>query len=67
MQAPVVKHFIRNKPGEFPSAHLERVLDLQTIAVSPRVDLRRAPATFEKIAIADSKLAGRKPDLRPER
>src|SRR4051794_31367271 len=57
VQAPVVKHFVIDHPNEFCLTDLEWMFELQPVAITPRVDLRFAPASLEPVATIESELA----------
>src|SRR5262245_28984369 len=56
VQTPIVKNFVRNKPGEFCRFDIERMFQPDAIAVAPRIDLWIAPTPFKPIAISKSEL-----------
>ena|SRR5438270_10112044 len=51
VQAPIVENFVGHKPGELLFVDLKWMLDLNAIAITPRVHLRIAPAPLEIISI----------------
>ena len=59
VQAPVVKEFVINYPNEFGLADLKRMFELESVAITPRINLRFAPASLEPVAAIESKLAKR--------
>ena len=67
MQAPVVEYFLRHEPGELRFLNLERMLDLNSVAVTPGVNLRLAPAALKPVSIDQREFFDRHSQRSPER
>src|SRR5258708_4723631 len=66
VQAPIVERLLRNNPGKFRLSDFERMFKVNAVAITPGVNLGRAPATFKPVAINQRKLLDRHPQGRPE-
>src|SRR5260221_10982083 len=62
--APVIKHFVCDIAGELRVVNLEWMFELQAVAIKPGINLRRAPAALNPVALDQSERLKRKTHYR---
>src|SRR6266550_1488466 len=65
--APVIKHFVCDIAGELRVVDLEWMFELHAVAITPGINLRRAPAALNPVAIDQGELLNRKAHYRTQR
>ncbi len=62
--APVIKHFVCDIAGELRVVNLEWMFKLDPVAITPGINLRRAPAALKPVALDQGEPLNRKPHYR---
>src|SRR3954467_13957412 len=66
MKAPVIKELVGNKPRKLCLVNLKRVIELDSIAIAPGINLRVSPAPLKPVASIQSEFSERYANVGPE-